>query len=95
MLHARSGLLTSLRARLWVMPPVLIGIAVLSWGIRSGRIVLPSPGVEQQHAIELQFDTEDADLCDQFGFAPGTSRHVGCKRDLLAMRHRDQEMQPR
>lgn len=93
MSYARSGLLTSLRGRLWVIPPVLSGVAVLSWGLRTGRIVLPSPGADQQRAIELQLDTEDVELCDRFGFTPGTPRHLGCKRDLLAMRHRDQALQ--
>ncbi len=91
--YARCGLLTSLLTRLWVVPPVLTGVAVLSWGLRSGRVVLPSPGADQQRAIELQLDTEDTELCDRFGFAPGSPRHLGCKRDLLAMRHRDEALQ--
>ncbi len=93
MYDACSGLLTALLPRLWVAPPVLAGVAVLSWGLQTGRVVLPSPGADQQRAIELQLDTEDAEFCDRFGFAPGSPRHLGCKRDLLAMRHRDEALQ--
>jgi hypothetical protein len=93
MRQVHSGLPNSLRTRLWMVPPLLVGIFAFSWGIRTGRIVLPSLALDQQRAIELQFDAEDAKFCDQFGFAPGTLHYGACKRNLLVMRRRDQELQ--
>ncbi len=79
--------------RLWALPPVVTGLAVLMLGAWTGRIVLPNPLAEQQRAVAAQVDQEDADLCRKFGLVLGTPAHLSCKQDLLELRQHDQMVQ--
>jgi hypothetical protein len=79
--------------RFWMLPPIIVGFAIVTAGVATGHLELPLPPANMESVVFWQVDQEDATLCAKFGFAPGTQRYGACKLDLLDLRKHDEALQ--
>lgn len=74
--------------------PALAGLGLLllipAW--QSGMLKLADFGAQLEQEVQQQIESEDAALCEKFGFAPGTRAHSGCKLDLAELRHHHEQL---